>query len=424
MCRLSGSMVYSVAVLVTVTAAYAQSPNPAVQQPQVVQQSPVNYPQNMYIPGTSILSPYSYYQPLAPLAPFPYRQQTVTVQPPAPATPQPNTYQPLPYTLDLKQEDIMTIATTVALVFTKQLTPLFQQQPRANTAQNNGQTQGAFTCAFCGQAGHGICDCMVAQTYVTKNRVRHENSKLVMPDASQIARSLPSKLLKECVDRVQQVRTSAVFEIVSPAAQEALDDQATSQVNIQTQIDSEAEDKIDTNIEAYKYAIFELRKKKQKFDGVELPTRSKGRAPAIASPPKQAATSKPTAPTQPVLAIIPKPAKPFVPTTFKALKQPQEPNFHYTALIEDRAIGNALFNHMLDTQTMVTTHKILTTAPEVRKSFKDDHAQSPDIGKPSKTIHRHKHAIGKPSTTLLPRSTSQPTRRQRITLAARHYAED
>jgi hypothetical protein len=287
-----------------VAAVYAQPPNPAVQQPQVVQQSPVNYPQNMYIPGTSISSPYSYYQPPAP---FPYHQQTVPVQPPAPATTQPNTYQLLPYTPGLKQEDIMTIAMTVASAFAKQLTLLFQQQPRGNASQNNGQNRGAFTCAFCRQAGHGIRDCSTTQTYVTENRVRQENGKLVMPDGSQIARSRPGELLKECIDQVQQVRTSAVFEIVSPAAQEALDDQATSQVNIQTQIDGEAEDKIDTDIEVYKYTIFELRKKKQKFDGVELPTRNKGRAPAVASPPKQAVAPKPTAPAQPAPAIIPKP---------------------------------------------------------------------------------------------------------------------
>jgi hypothetical protein len=172
----------------------------------------------------------------------------------------------------------MTIAMTVASAFTKQLTLLFQQQPRGNTAQNNGQNQGAFTCTFCRQASHGIRDCMVAQTYVTKNRVWHKNGKLVMLDGSQIVRSWPSKLLKECVDQVQQVRTSVVFEIISPTMQEVLDDQATSQVNIQTQINSKAKDEIDADIEAYKYAIFELRKKKQKFDGVELPTRSKGRA--------------------------------------------------------------------------------------------------------------------------------------------------
>jgi hypothetical protein len=180
-----------------VAAAYAQPPNPAVQQPQVAQQLQVNYPQNMYIPGTSISSPYGYYQPLAP---FPYHQQTVPVQPPALATTQPNTYQPLPYTLGLKQEDIMTIATTVALAFAKQLTPLFQQQPRGNTGQNNSQNRGAFTCAFCGQAGHGIRNCSTTQTYVTKNRIWRENGKLVMPDGLQIARSRPGKLLKECVD--------------------------------------------------------------------------------------------------------------------------------------------------------------------------------------------------------------------------------
>jgi hypothetical protein len=73
-----------------VAAAYVQPPNLAVQQPQVAQQSPVNYPQNTYIPSTSILSPYGYYQPPAQ---FPYHQQTVLVQPLAPA---PLTYSSLP----------------------------------------------------------------------------------------------------------------------------------------------------------------------------------------------------------------------------------------------------------------------------------------------------------------------------------------
>jgi hypothetical protein len=83
----------------------------------------------MYIPSTSILSPYGYYQLPAPLAQFPYHQQTVPLQLLAPAPAQLNTYQPLPYTPGLKPEDIMTIAMTVALAFVKQLTPLFQQQP-------------------------------------------------------------------------------------------------------------------------------------------------------------------------------------------------------------------------------------------------------------------------------------------------------
>jgi hypothetical protein len=144
--------------------------------------------------------------------------------------------------------------------------------------------------------------------------------------------------------------------------QEALNDQATLQVNIQMQIDSKAKDKIDTDIEAYEYAIFELHKCKQKFNGIELLTCSKGKAPATAP--------KLTAPTQPAPAIIPKPAKPFVPTTFEALKQPQEPNLCYAAPIKDRAVGTTLFSHMLDTQIMVTAHKILATAPEVQKSFK------------------------------------------------------
>jgi hypothetical protein len=192
-----------------------------------------------------------------------------------------------------------------------------------------------------------------------------------MPDGSQIARSCPGELLKEYVNQVQQVRTSVVFEIVSPNVQGALNDQATLQVNIQMQINSKAKDKIDMDIKAYKYVIFELCKCKQKFNSVELPTCSKGKAPAVALPPKQAPAPKPTAPTQPAPAIIPKLAKPFVPTTFEAPKQPHELNFLYAAPIKNKVIGNTLFNRMLDTQIMVTTHRILATTPEVQKSFKD-----------------------------------------------------
>jgi hypothetical protein len=82
-----------------------------------------------------------------------------------------NTFQPLPYTPGLKQEDIMTITTTVALAFAKQLTPLFQQQPCGITATNVGQNCTIFTCMFCSQAGHRICDCNIAQTYITANRI-------------------------------------------------------------------------------------------------------------------------------------------------------------------------------------------------------------------------------------------------------------
>jgi hypothetical protein len=120
--------------------AYMQPQSQAGQMHQPVQQAQVNYPQNMYIPGTSISSPYGFYAPLVVPSPqFPYAQQTVPVHQAAPPAAQPNTFQPLPYTPGLKQEDIMTITTMVASVFAKQPTPLFQQQPHGNATTNIGQ---------------------------------------------------------------------------------------------------------------------------------------------------------------------------------------------------------------------------------------------------------------------------------------------
>jgi hypothetical protein len=155
------------------------------------------------------------------------------------------------------------------------------------------------------------------------------------------------------------------------SAQEALNNQSTLQVNIQTQIDSKAKDKIDVDIKTYKYAIFELQKCKQKLNSIELPTCGKEKAPVVTLPLKQAAAPKPTAPAQPAPAIIPKLAKPFGLTTFEVPKQPQEPNFCYAAPIKDRAVGTTLLDCMLDTQFTVTTCKILATVPEVHKCFKD-----------------------------------------------------
>jgi hypothetical protein len=364
--------------LYTAAAAYTQPQSQARQMHQPVQQVQVNYPHNMYIPGTSISSPYGFYAPpVVPSPQFPYAQETVPVHQPAPPAAQPNTFQPLPYAPGLKQEDIMTIATTVMLAFAKQLTLLFQQQPRGNATTNAGQNCTMFTCAFCGQAGHGIRDCNIAQTYITENRIRRENGKLVMPDGSQIMQSRPGEALKDCIDRVQPIRTSAVFEIVSPAVQEALADQAMSQVNIQTQVDSDEQDEINADIKAYEFAIYELKKRKQKFDGIELPAprnKGKNRENALANTAALSTAPRPAAPAQPAPAIVPKPAKPFALTTFeppKPQQPPHEPNFRYAAPIEDKAISTALYNCMLDAQFTVTGHEILATAPEVCRSMKD-----------------------------------------------------
>jgi hypothetical protein len=168
-----------------------------------------------------------------------------------------------------------------------------------------------------------------------------------------------------------------VFEIVSPAVQEALADQAMLQVNIQTQVNSDKQDKINADIEVYEFTIYELKKCKQKFDGIELPAlcnKGKNRENALANTATLSTALRPAAPAQPAPAIVPKPAKPFAPMTFelpKLQQLPHEPNFRYAAPIEDKAISTTLYDCMLDTQFTVTGCKILATAPEVCKSMKD-----------------------------------------------------
>jgi hypothetical protein len=146
---LSRSTILDTLNLYAAAAAYAQ-PNPAQQHGAV----PPGYPLNVYNPSAS--TPYGYQPPPA----APGAQYNPFVQATVPVTPQPppggSAYQPLAYGPGLKTEDILNIATTVALEFVKQLTLLFQQQSHGNAAPNSGQNWGTFTCAFCGQPGHGI----------------------------------------------------------------------------------------------------------------------------------------------------------------------------------------------------------------------------------------------------------------------------
>jgi hypothetical protein len=149
------------------------------------------------------------------------------------------------------------------------------------------------------------------------------------------------------------------------------------QVNIQMQVDSDKQDKINTDIKAYEFAIYKLKKCKQKFDGIELlALRNKGKNQenALANTAASSTIPRPAALAQPAPTIVPKPAKPFAPMTFeppKLQQLPHKPNFRYAAPIKDNTISTTLYDHMLDAQFTVTGREILATIPEVRKSMKD-----------------------------------------------------
>jgi hypothetical protein len=127
---LSGSTILDTLNLYAAAAAYAQ-PNPAQQHGA----APPGYPLNAYNP--SALTPYGYQPPLA----APGAQYGPFVQATVPVTPQPppggSAYQLLAYGPGLKTEDILTVATTVASEFAKQLTPLVQQQYHGNSMHHS-----------------------------------------------------------------------------------------------------------------------------------------------------------------------------------------------------------------------------------------------------------------------------------------------
>lgn len=354
-----------------------------VNPPQLGQQMPTMQPQYPYIGSGTILPPFSTFSPH-----YPYGQQVMPqpyqfAQPAAPAStvptapqaaPQAETYQPLPRAPGIKTEDVQQIATALATAFASQLQPLFQQR-----AQGGGQNRsGGFTCNFCGNVGHGVRNCDVAQRYINENRIKRDGNRLVLPDGSQISRGREGENMKDAVDRLQsnQTHTTAMVEIVSPAVQETSHAEA-AHVNMRATVQDEEDEELDAEIRAREYEIYELRKRRERFDGVEMPPRNKGKAKE--KPPAASSSSQPitqpapngSAPA-PLVAPHAKTApKPSIPVTRDDPKVREEPNFRYAAPIENKDIGNSLYNRLLDAQVTVTAREILATSPEVRRNMKE-----------------------------------------------------
>jgi hypothetical protein len=123
----------------------------------------------------------------------------------------------------------------MAQTFLKVLTP-----PKSTTNHASSSTNAQVTttldplsCAFCGQTGHFIAQCLVCADYITNEKCkRNLEGKIVLPNGQYTPRSIPSRFIKDRIDEwhkrnpVKSTSSSLMYEI-NPVA-------TTSQTSIAT----------------------------------------------------------------------------------------------------------------------------------------------------------------------------------------------
>jgi hypothetical protein len=122
----------------------------------------------------------------------------------------------------VKAEDLSTLFEQIAQSFLK---VLVLQKLTTNHASSSTNAQATTTldplsCAFCGQSGHFIAQCIVCADYITNEKCRrHPEGKIVLPNGQYTPGSIPSQFIKDRIDEwhkcnpVKSTSSSLMYEI-------------------------------------------------------------------------------------------------------------------------------------------------------------------------------------------------------------------
>jgi hypothetical protein len=196
----------------------------------------------------------------------------------------------------------------MAQSFLKVLTPQKLTTNHASSSTNaQAITLDPLSCAFCGQTGHFIAQCLVCADYITNEKCkRNLEGKIVLPNGQYTLRSIPGRFIKDRIDEwhkrnpVKSTSSSLMYE-VNTAATLSQTSVATNMVLMLLTNTFTA----DQRIAALEQEIFNLRNAKCTFDGVEI------LKPACAN--KSTPTEQPKAPES-TTKPAPPPEKPTVTT--------------------------------------------------------------------------------------------------------------
>jgi hypothetical protein len=120
----------------------------------------------------------------------------------------------------------------------------------------------------------------------------------------------------------------------------------------------------------------EQKKKRVRFDGVEMPAR-KGKAPeSILKQPDHAGVTKGTNPSTAGPATLSRttiaaPTVTLLTVKNTATADTSGPQYRYSTPIEDPAIVLKVVSHALDVPISITQRELLSISPEARKQYKE-----------------------------------------------------
>jgi hypothetical protein len=138
-----------------------------------------------------------------------------------------------------KAEDLMTLFEQMAQSFLKVLT---LQESTTNHASSSTNAQATtmldlLSCAFCGQTGHFIAQCLVCADYITNKKCkRNPEGKIILPNGQYTPRNIPGRFIKDCIDEwhkrnpVKSTSSSLMYEI-NPVATSSQTSVATNMVS-------------------------------------------------------------------------------------------------------------------------------------------------------------------------------------------------
>jgi hypothetical protein len=171
-----------------------------------------------------------------------------------------------------------------------------------------------LSCAFCGQTGHFIAQCLICVDYITKEKCkRNLEKKIILPNRQYTTCSIPGWFIKDHIDEwhkhnpVKSTSSSLMYEI-NPVAMSSQTSIATNMVSTLSTNAFTA----DQCIAILEQDTFDLRNAKRTFDGVEIlkPTHANKTNPTE-QPKVPESMTKPVLPPEKLMTMTQPPLHPF-----------------------------------------------------------------------------------------------------------------
>jgi hypothetical protein len=290
-------------------------------------------------------------------------------------------------------EDLTTLFEQMAQSFLKVLMPQKSTTTHASSSTNAQAmtTLDLLRCAFCGQSGHSIAQCLVCTDYITNEKCkRNPEGKIVLPNGQYTPHSIPGRFIKDRIDEwhkcnpVKSTSSSLMYEI-NPV-------EMSSQTSVATNMVSTTSTNaftVDQHIAALEQEIFNLRNAKRTFDGVEILEPACANKPNPTEQPKAPeSTTKPVPPlSQPAqveksMTMTQPPVHPFTNVKETSYQPPHkcnfaaapakpakeiEPAYHYVTPIQNLHTVVDVYNKSMQAPLVtLSPEELFAISPEVR----------------------------------------------------------